>query len=45
MIVGTTPKRTHGSLTKHSSIGHMARPTLCPDFPHGARGTLNSSSG
>ena len=30
-IVGTTPKRTRGGLTKHSSFGHVARPTLHPD--------------
>ena len=30
-VVGTTPKRTRGDLTKHSSFGHVARPTLYPD--------------
>ena len=29
--IGTTPKRTRGGLTKHSSFGHVARPTLRPD--------------
>ena len=42
--VRTTSKHTRGSLTEHSSIGHVARPTLCSDFPHGAHGTFNSSS-
>ena len=41
--VRTTPKRTRGSLTEHSSIGHMARPTLYPDFliGHVALSTLH----
>ena len=38
--VGTTPKRTRGSLTEHSSIGHVAHPTFCPDSLRGARDTL-----
>ena len=33
-VVRTTPKWTRGSLTKHSSIGHVARPTLHPNY-HG----------
>ena len=41
--VRTTPKRTSGNLTEHSSIGQMARPTLCPDFlmGHVALSTLH----
>ena len=31
LTVGTTPKRTRGGLTRHSSVGHVARPTLCSD--------------
>ena len=31
IYVGTTPKRTRGGLTRHSSVGHVAYPTLCPD--------------
>ena len=40
IAVGTTPKRTRGSLTEHSSIRHVARPTFCPDFLKGACNTL-----
>ncbi|RVW96434.1 hypothetical protein CK203_029716 [Vitis vinifera] len=31
MRPGSTPKRTRGGLAKHSSFGHVARPTLHPD--------------